>query len=102
MTQYISLNEATKNPITVQTREYGSIEVVPIDFLASLPSAIVLCLQCCMHGNCIVERVFNAVCLDEWRRFCGIGMRKTNSLQRGGGPNEHAGVVHDHHDDGRA
>ena len=39
MDEYISRKAALSDAITVITREYGSIEVVPVDALASIPSA---------------------------------------------------------------
>lgn len=40
MIGYISLEEACKGSMTVQTKEYGSIEVVPVDYLVSISTTI--------------------------------------------------------------
>ena len=39
MTEYISKDVACKDSFTVHTMEYGSIEVVPVDYIASLTSS---------------------------------------------------------------
>lgn len=36
MTEYISKEVACKDSFTVYTKEYGSIEVVPVDYIASI------------------------------------------------------------------
>lgn len=39
ITEYITKEEACKESFIVQTKEYGSIEVVPVDYIASIKSA---------------------------------------------------------------
>jgi DNA-directed RNA polymerase subunit RPC12/RpoP len=39
ITEYISKEVACKDSFTVQTKEYESIEVVPVDYIASLASS---------------------------------------------------------------
>ena len=50
MTGYISRDAACANRITIQTKEYGSIEVTPVDVIADIPAAdvreVVLCRDC--------------------------------------------------------
>lgn len=39
MAEYITKEEACKESFIVQTKEYGSIEVVPVDYIASIEAA---------------------------------------------------------------
>ena len=54
MIEYVSKEEACKESFTVQTKEYGSIEVVPVDYIASLPKANV---QLIKQGKWLKERI---------------------------------------------
>lgn len=49
MIEYIRLEEACKGSITVHTKEYGSIEVVPVDYLESISMTLqeVICKMAC-------------------------------------------------------
>lgn len=49
MIEYIRLEETCKGSITVHTKEYGSIEVVPVDYLASISMTLqeVICKMAC-------------------------------------------------------
>lgn len=39
MAEYITKEEACKESFIVQTKEYGSIEVVPVDYIANIEAA---------------------------------------------------------------
>jgi NADH pyrophosphatase NudC (nudix superfamily) len=67
MTEYITKEEACKECFTIQTKEYGSIEVVPVDYIASIESADV---QSVKHGQWVCE-FYNDV-FDVYQADCSV------------------------------
>jgi len=55
MTEYITKEEACKECFTVQTKKYGSIEVVPVDYIASIEAADV---QPVKRGRWIISNIY--------------------------------------------
>ena len=84
MTEYISREAAIADSFTVQTREYGSVEVVSVENLVSLPSADVVEVVRCKE--CVYYHAFSDECglckyilrseATSPNGYCSKGMRK--------------------------
>ena len=84
MTEYLRRDEVLSDAdiITVQTKEYGTIEVVPVEYLADLPTAdVVEVVRCkdCIHnlkGYCNHDFALN---LNRDDCFCSYGKRRNKN-----------------------
>ena len=101
MAEYLKRDDVLSNAdiITVQTREYGNIDVIPVEYLADLPTAdVVEVVRCekCEYSKLLIDnenrnhifrhcRMINAFVKDN--SFCSYGVRsegkevKLNGIQ---------------------
>lgn len=87
MAEYIEREAACANRITIQTKEYGSIEIVPADVIADIPAAdvrtVVRCKDCRYYNKqyFVTGKCYGTFC-DILRRdygkdfFCGMGEKR--------------------------